>query len=79
MDPRLVHLLIAIGMVLFGGLPLYGLYIEFSDARKNKKLSLWLLVRVIFEVLNWVYLIAFMFFLIGLLIIIGTIIELFHT
>jgi hypothetical protein len=78
MDPLFVRLLIAIGMVLLGAIALYGLYLDFTDARKNKKLSLWLLIGVIFEVLNGVYLIAIMFFLIGILIIIVTIIDFFH-
>jgi hypothetical protein len=79
MNPLLVQLLISIGMIMFGGIVLFSLYIDFTDARKSKKLTLWLFIRVIFEVINVVYLGAFMFFLIGLLILILTISEFIST
>jgi hypothetical protein len=79
MNPLLVQLLISIGMIIFGVIVLYSLYIDFTDARKSKKLTLWLFIRVFFEVINLVYLGAFMFFLIGLLILIITVSEFIST
>jgi hypothetical protein len=79
MNPLLVQLLISIGMIMFGGIVLDSLYIDFTDARKSKKLTLWLFIRVFFEVINLVYLGAFMFFLIGLLILIITVSEFIST
>jgi hypothetical protein len=73
MNHLLVQLLISIGMIMFGGIVLYSLYIDFKEARKSKKLTLWVLIVVLFEILNVVYLGAFLFFFIGILILILTI------
>lgn len=76
---RLIAWIFGFGMTLLGGYSLRNLYKEFKEAKKEKHLTLWVILEFLFELITSNTIGWFILFLAGILILIALSIDYFRT